>query len=344
MKAMVLRRIWNLRENRAPLELEEWPVPIPKEREILVRVSVCGVCRTELDEIEGRTPPSFFPIILGHQIVGEVVEVGAKGTRFRPGERVGIAWIHSACGKCRFCVGSRENLCAAFSGTGRDAHGGYAEYTVVGEDFAYPVPAGFSDEEAAPLLCAGAVGYRALRLGEIEDGENVGFAGFGASGHLVMKTVRHLFPSSRIFVFSRNPEERAFALQLGAFWAGDFGEEPPEKIHCIIDTTPAWKPVVTVLSALAPGGKLIVNAIRKEDGDKEWLLKLQYSRDLWMEKEIQSVANVTRRDVAEFLEIATRFSIRPEVEVFPLKEANRALLELKEGKIHGAKVLKVREG
>ncbi|MGC8778822.1 MAG: alcohol dehydrogenase catalytic domain-containing protein, partial [Candidatus Caldatribacteriaceae bacterium] len=218
MRAMVLHQTWDLSENRSPLELVEFPLPSCGEREILVRVSACGVCRTELDEIEGRTPPSFFPIILGHQIVGEVVEKGAKVERFAPGDRVGIAWIHSSCGRCRFCQQGQENLCPEFQGTGRDAHGGYAEYTVVGEDFAYPIPSVFTDEEAAPLLCAGAVGYRALRLGEIQDGDNIGFAGFGASGHLVMKAARFLFPSSRILVFSRSERERAFVRELGAFW------------------------------------------------------------------------------------------------------------------------------
>lgn len=343
MKAMVLSQIENLQINHSPLQLVERPLPSPGDRDILIRVSTCGVCRTELDEIEGRTPPAFFPIILGHQIVGRVVEKGKNTSRFREGDRVGVAWIYSSCGKCHFCRKGWENLCPEFKGTGRDAHGGYAEYTVVGEDFAYSIPAVFSDEEAAPLLCAGAVGYRALKLGNIENGENIGFSGFGASGHLIMKVARFLYPDSKIFVFSRNPEERHLARNLGAFWVGNFDDEPPEKLHCVIDTTPAWKPVVTALGKLAPGGRLVINAIRKEESDKEYLSQLRYPEHLWMEKEVKTVANVTRHDVTEFLEVAARIPVRPEIEVFKLEEANRALLELKEGKIRGAKVLQVKE-
>lgn len=343
MKAMVLSQIENLQINHYPLQLVEMPISSPGERDILIRVSTCGVCRTELDEIEGRTPPAFFPIILGHQIVGEVVEKGKNASRFREGDRVGVAWIYSSCGKCHFCRKGEENLCPEFKGTGRDAHGGYAEYAVVGEDFAYPIPAVFSDEEAAPLLCAGAVGYRALKLGKVENGENIGFSGFGASGHLVMKVARYLYPDSRIFVFSRSHREQSLALELGAFWVGNFDDEPPEKLHCVIDTTPAWKPVVTGLGKLAPGGRLVINAIRKEEGDKDYLFQLWYPEHLWMEKEIKTVANVTRQDVAEFLELAAQIPVRPEIEVFKLEEANRALLELKEGKIRGAKVLRIKE-
>ncbi|MCX7667683.1 MAG: zinc-dependent alcohol dehydrogenase family protein [Atribacterota bacterium] len=343
MRAMVLSQIEDLQENRSPLKLVEMPLPPLGEQDILIQVSVCGVCRTELDEIEGRTPPSFFPVILGHQIVGEVVETGQSVSRFRKGDRVGVAWIYSSCGRCHFCQKGQENLCPEFKGTGRDAHGGYAEYAVVEESFAYPLPAAFSDEEAAPLLCAGAVGYRALKLGKIENGENIGVAGFGASGHLVMKVARHLYPASKIFVFSRSPREQSLAWELGASWVGNFDDEPSEKLHCVIDTTPVWRPVVTVLRKLAPGGRLIINAIRKEESDKEYLLRLNYSEHLWMEKEIKSVANVTRQDVVEFLELAARIPIRPEIEVFKLEEANHALLELKEGKIRGAKVLRIKE-
>ncbi|MEN3188365.1 MAG: zinc-dependent alcohol dehydrogenase family protein [Atribacterota bacterium] len=341
MKAMILSQIEDLSVNRSPLKLVERPLPSCGERDILVRVLTCGVCRTDLDEIEGRTLPAFFPIIVGHQIVGTVVGKGKNAHRFQEGDRVGIAWIHSSCGKCHYCQNGRENLCPEFKGTGRDAHGGYAEYTVVGEDFAYPLPAVFSDEEAAPLLCAGAVGYRALKLGKIENGENIGFLGFGASGHLVMKVARYLYPDSKIFVFSRSQKEQSLAWEMGAFWVGHFDHQPPEKLHCVIDTTPVWKPVVSVLGKLTPGGRLIINAIRKEEGDKEYLWQLDYPEHLWMEKEVKTVANVTRQDVVEFLELAVRIPIRPEIEVFGLQEANCALLELKEGKIRGAKVLRI---
>jgi propanol-preferring alcohol dehydrogenase len=341
MKAMVLKNITNLAENRSPLELVDLPVPVPREREILVRVAVCGVCHTELDEIEGRTPPSKFPVIPGHQIVGRVERSGSGAGKFRIGERVGIAWIHSACGSCPFCRNNQENLCDEFVATGRDVDGGYAEYAVVPEAFAYAIPEVFSDAEAAPLLCAGAIGYRSLRLANMKNGDELGLTGFGASAHLVLKMARHRYPDSKVFVFSRTAGERTFARELGAAWAGAPEEEPPEKLRAIIDTTPAWLTVVEALKNIEKGGRLVINAIRKEEGDKDALRRLDYSRDLWMEKEIKSVANITRKDVEEFLKMAAKIPIKPEVQEYPLEDANRALLELKERKIRGAKVLKI---
>ena len=341
MKAMVLKEVSDISRNSQPLELVDMPLPVPGEYEILVKVSRCGVCHTELDEIEGRTSPPHFPIILGHQIIGRVEQIGNKSKRFDSGERVGIGWIYSACGKCRFCLEGKENLCAKFMATGRDSHGGYAEYTVVPEDFAYRIPTIFSDSEAAPLLCAGAIGYRSLMLTGLKDGENIGLTGFGASGHIVLKIVRYIYPNSRVFVFSRTDIEREFARQLGAFWTGDTEEEPPEKLHAVIDTTPAWKPVAEALKNLEKGGRLVINAIRKEGKDKESLLQIDYSRDLWMEKEIRSVANITRKDVEHFLALAAEVTIRPDIQEYALGEANMALRELKERKIRGAKVLRI---
>jgi propanol-preferring alcohol dehydrogenase len=341
MKAMVLNGTTDIGRGKPPLELTDVSLPVPGEREILVKVTRCAVCHTELDEIEGRTPPSHFPIILGHQVVGSIERKGSKSQRFDLGERVGMAWIYSACGKCKFCLEGNENLCAEFRATGRDANGGYAEYTVVPEDFAYRIPEIFSDSEAAPLLCAGAIGYRSLKLTGLRDGENIGLTGFGASGHLVLKIARYKYPNSRVFVFSRTTAEQEFALELGAFWAGDTGEEPPEKLAAIIDTTPAWKPVVKALRALERGGRLVINAIRKEERDKDVLLAIDYPADLWMEKEIKSVANITRKDVEEFLALAAEIPIRPEIEEYTLNEVNRALIALKERKIRGAKVLKI---
>jgi len=341
MKAMVLNELCNLEENKTPLELRDLPDPVPGEREILVKVSACGVCHTELDEIEGRTPPPHLPVVLGHQVVGRVAGAGSGATRFRIGDRVGVAWIYSACGKCKFCLEGNENLCSDFRATGRDVNGGYAQYMTVPEDFAYRIPDVFSDSEAAPLLCAGAIGYRSLRLTGLKDGRNLGLTGFGASAHLVLKMVRHRYPSSRVFVFARSEKERAFSKELGAVWAGDTTEESPEKLDCIIDTTPVWKPVVEALKNLEPGGRLVINAIRKEGVDKDYLLKLDYPAHLWLEKEIKSVANVTRRDVSEFLELAAEIPIRPEVQEFGLEEANEALVELKMRKIRGAKVLRI---
>ncbi|HPA15394.1 MAG TPA: zinc-dependent alcohol dehydrogenase family protein [Desulfobacterales bacterium] len=341
MKAMVLKGIRDLRKNRNPLDLVHLPDPVPKDKEILVKVSACGVCHTELDEIEGRTPPPRFPVVLGHQVVGRVEKTGPGANAYQIGDRVGVAWIYSACGKCKYCLGGNENLCESFRATGRDADGGYAQYMTVSEDFAYKIPESFSDSEAAPLLCAGAIGYRSLRLTGIRDGRNLGLTGFGASAHLVLMMTRHRYPNSRVYVFARSEKERHFARELGAVWAGATEDESPEKLHGIIDTTPAWKPIIEALKNLESGGRLVVNAIRKEERDKDELLKLDYPAHLWLEKEIKSVANVARRDVSEFLELAAEIPIKPEIQEFSLEEANQALLELKDKKIRGAKVLRV---
>lgn len=338
---MVLNGICDLSENKKPLELVDLPDPVPGNKEILIKVSACGVCHTELDEIEGRTAPPHFPVVLGHQVIGRVIEIGNKVTKLRINDRVGVAWIYSACGNCNFCLEGNENLCKKFKATGRDVNGGYAQYTTVLEDFAYKIPDVFSDMQAAPLLCAGAIGYRSLRLTNIKNGQNLGLTGFGASAHLVIKMARHRYPNSNIFVFARSEKERNFAKELGADWAGDIDEEPPEKLNCVIDTTPAWKPIIEALKNLEAGGRLVINAIRKEAFDKEYLLKLEYPSHLWLEKEIKSVANVTRKDVSDFLDLAAEIPIKPEIEEFPLEEANRALMELKERKIRGAKVLRI---
>jgi propanol-preferring alcohol dehydrogenase len=341
MRAMVLERLQGVTAETPPLRLVDWPQPVPAANELLIRVSVCGVCHTELDEIEGRTPPAQLPAILGHQVVGRVAALGSEAAGFRIGDRVGVAWIFSACGTCLACERGDENLCPEFRATGRDAPGGYAELMTVSPEFAYSIPDALSDFDAAPLLCAGAIGYRSLRLTELVDGQSLGLTGFGASAHLVLKLVRQCHPHSPVSVFTRTPAERQFALECGAVWAGDTTDESPTKLQAIIDTTPAWTPVVAALRNLAPGGRLVVNAIRKEDTDKAALLGLDYPRDLWLEKEIRSVANVTRRDVAEFLQLAAAAHWRPAVQVYPLEDANRALLELKQRQIRGAKVLAV---
>lgn len=338
---MVLKRIAPIEEKGSPLEAVRIPDPVPGLGEILIRVSACGVCHTELDEIEGRTPPARLPMVLGHQVVGTVEALGEGTGRFAVGERVGVGWIFSACGRCAFCREGNENLCSEFRATGRDAPGGYAEYMTVPEAFAYPVPAVFADTEAAPLLCAGAIGYRSLRLTGLRDGQNLGLTGFGASAHLVLKMARHRYARSEVFVFARSERERAFARELGASWAGDTEEIPPERLDAIIDTTPVWKPVVAAMGVLKPGGRLVINAIRKEESDKASLLGVDYPEHLWMEKEIKSVANVCRRDIEEFLELAARIPLKPEIQEYPLEEANRALLELKERRIRGAKVLRI---
>lgn len=336
---MILEKTCDLTKNREPLKLVNLPIPVPQQNEILVKVATCGVCHTELDEIEGRTPPPTLPMILGHQVVGRIGKTGSKTSKFKTGDRVGIAWIFSACGKCEFCLAGLENLCPEFRATGRDANGGYAEFVTVTENFAYAIPAIFSDAEAAPLLCAGAIGYRSIQLTNLVDGQNLGLTGFGASAHLVLKMVRFKYANTKVFVFARSEKERQFARELGAVWVGDTGDESPEKLNCIIDTTPVWKPVVEALMNLKPGGRLVINAIRKEEIDKDYLLKLDYPSHLWLEKEIKSVANVAKSDVTEFLDLAAQMQIKPEVQEFSLEQANTALMELKQRKIRGAKVL-----
>jgi len=335
MKAMVLESLADLGTRQSPLRLTTLPEPDLNEGDVLLRVTRCGVCHTELDEIEGRTPPLHLPVVLGHQVVG-VIEDGEK-----KGQRVGVAWIASACGTCAHCLAGNENLCAEFKATGRDVNGGYAEYMAVRADFVHPIPGSISDSEAAPLLCAGAVGYRALKLCNLQDGQSLGLMGFGGSNHLVLKTARHKYPKSQIFVFSRNAQEREFALSLGAAWAGAIEQGPPVRLDAIIDATPAWRPVSAALKVLSPGGRLLINAIRKEEADKDALLQLDYSSQLWMEKEIKSVANVTRQDVREFLDLAAQAEIRPEFQEYDLEDANQALAEMKQGKIRGAKVLRI---
>lgn len=341
MKALVLNHIVNLTENTTPLTMTILPDPVPQANEVLVKVSACGVCHTELDEIEGRTPPPYLPIVLGHQIVGRVDARGQDVSAFSIGDRVGIAWIYSACGKCKYCLSSNENLCHNFRATGRDANGGYAQYMTVAANFAYRIPAAFTDVEAAPLLCAGAVGYRSLKLANLKDGHNLGLTGFGAAGHLVLKVARYQYPNSNIFVFARSESERIFAKELGAAWAGDATDPSPIKLDAIIDTTPVWTPIVEALKNLDAGGRLVINAIRKEDFDKDYLTQIDYPSHLWLEKEIKSVANVTRADVSEFLQLAAEIPIKPEVQEYALADANQALAELKARKVRGAKVLRI---
>lgn len=338
MKAQLITKVSDLNIERNPLKLSEVDLPEPSEGQLLIKISACGVCHTELDIIEGRTPPPVYPVIPGHQVVGIVLDSRAPGV-FEQGDRVGVAWIYYSCGKCEYCLTGQENLCPEFLATGRDRNGGYAEYMTVSADFAFRIPDEFSDSEAAPLLCAGAIGYRSIRLVDMKDGDILGLTGFGASAHLVLKMVKFRYPDSKVFVFARSEKERIFARDLGADWTGDSEENPPEKLNGIIDTTPVWKPVVDSLTHLKPGGRLVINAIRKEDSDKQELIRLKYPEHLWMEKEIKSVANVSRRDVTEFLILAAEMKIKPEVQLYSLIEANKALLELNERKIRGAKVL-----
>jgi propanol-preferring alcohol dehydrogenase len=339
MKAMVLEKTSSIEEK--PLKLMDLPRPIPGQNQILVKISTCGVCHTELDEIEGRVSPSRFPMILGHEIVGRIEGLGQGAKKFEEGDRVGIAWINWACGHCTFCLKGEENLCGKAKWTGKDVYGGYAQYTVVSEDFAYPIPERFTDMKAAPLLCAGVIGYRALRLSGMGNGGVLGLYGFGASAHIVIQVAKHKYPDGKVFVFTRpgQKEHQDLARKLGADWIGATGDTPPEKLNCAIDFTPVGEPVRQALSSLRKGGRVVINAIRKVTPIPE----LDYTEHLWHEKEVKSVANVTRKDAHEFLPLAAEIPIIPETQEFRLEEVNEALILLKEGRMHGAGVLKIAE-
>lgn len=349
MKAMILKEICEIKTGHderkrfdlpwteEPLEMVETPRPEPVKNQVLVKISACGVCHTELDEIEGRLMPPKLPLILGHEIVGRVEATGPDSDRFNPGDRVGVAWIYSSCGECLFCKKGCENLCTDYKATGLDAHGGYAQYTVVPEGFLYPVPKKFTDTQTAPLLCAGVIGYRALRLTGIKPGETLGLYGFGASAHIAIQVAKYW--GCKTFVFSRriSSDHRALAEKLGADWVGLTEDTPPEKLHAAIDFTPVGEPVRQALKNMERGGRVVINAIRKISPVPE----LDYLKHLWHEKEVKSVANVTRQDALEFLPLAAEIGIEPEVCEFELGQANEALALLKMGKIQGAGVLRV---
>jgi propanol-preferring alcohol dehydrogenase len=342
MRAMLLRAPSGTAGGTPPLDAAEVPAPEPADGDVLVRVSVCGVCRTDLDLVEGRLTAPRYPVIPGHQVIGRVERAGRDVIDVRAGDRVGVAWINSACGHCVWCLSGRENLCPYFRSTGCDVNGGYAEYAVVPAAFAHAIPAELPDASAAPLLCAGAIGWRSLRLTGLADGQPLGLTGFGASAHLVLQVARHRFPASPVYVFARNERERAFARELGAAWAGDTTDPPPQRMAAIIDTTPAWKPVLSALEHLEPGGRLVINAIRKSRADQTELESLDYPKHLWMEREIKSVANVTRADVRELLAAAVEMKLAASVEELPLSNANVALGRISRGEgMRGALVLRV---
>jgi alcohol dehydrogenase, propanol-preferring len=332
LKAQVLNKIAPIEEK--PLQLLDVPVPQPKNGEILVKISVCGVCHTELDEIEGRLLTKL-PVIPGHQIVGRVVGLGTGASRYKCGDRVGIAWINSACGKCHFCREGNENLCADFKGTGCQVDGGYAEYTVIAEKFAFPIPERFTDSQAAPLLCAGAIGYRDLKLSGIKSGQTLGLFGFGASAHIVIQIAKYW--GCQVFVFTRGEGHRRLARDMGADWTGDLEDKPPQKINCAIDFTPVGETVPLALRVLEKGGRLVIAVIRKTTS----IPPMDYAQLLWDEKEIKSVANITRQDAEEFLPLAAKIPIITAVQEFDLEQANEALLFLKQGKVQGAAVLSI---
>ncbi len=321
-----------------PLDINDnTPEPEPSFKQVLIRVEACGVCYTDIDIIEGRVKCKT-PLILGHQIVGRVEALGpgVKG-RVEVGERVGVAWIGWSCGKCKYCVTGLENLCSDFKPTGCSIDGGYAEYTVAYEDYVYKIPEVFESYEAAPLLCAGSVGYRALKLAEMTDGLRLGFFGFGASAHILIQVARRLYPSSEIYVFSRSSDHRELALRLGADWVGHPSGIPPKKLDRAIDFTPVGETVPKAMEVLDKGGRLVINVIRKQTS-----INLDYVKHLWMEKEVKTVANVSRRDVEEFLGIAANYSVKPEVTLYKLEQVNEAIRDLKRAVLRGSAVLKMR--
>jgi len=332
MKAMLLKAPRLIEEK--PLVMAEVEKPTLGPQEVRLKILTCGICHTDLHVVEGELPSKKLPIIPGHQIVGVVESVGRKVTRFRVGDKVGVAWLNSTCGKCEFCLKGKENLCEKARFTGYDVDGGYAEYTVVSQDFAYPIPKGFSDVEAAPLLCAGVIGFRALRLSEIERGGRLGLFGFGTSAHIVIQIAKYW--SCQVYVFTRGEEHRKLARDLGAVWAGGAEDSPPTKMQSAIIFAPAGKLVLDALRVLEKGGTLALAGIYMTP-----IPEMDYQEHLYYEKTVRSVANSTRKDAEDLLKLAGEIPIRAEVQEFPLEEANRSLLLLKQGKIQGAGVLRV---
>ncbi|MGZ9145983.1 MAG: zinc-dependent alcohol dehydrogenase family protein [Nitrospira sp.] len=318
--------------SRSPLHLRDRPVPIPQAGQVLVKIQVCGVCRTDLHVVEGELPKTSFPLIPGHQAVGMVTQTGGGVTEIHEGDRVGIAWLQGTCGQCEFCTSGRENLCLEATFTGYQVDGGYAEYAVVPARFAYPIPSIFSDEEAAPLLCAGIIGYRALRLSGIQPGQRLGLYGFGASAHIAIQIAHHW--GCQVYVSSLKQEHQALARQLGAVWVGGATEMPPDKLHGSIIFAPAGELVPPALRALERGGTVALAGIHMSP-----IPSLDYDRDVFGEKVIRSVTANTRQDGIDLLREAAAIPIKPHTVRFPLEEANRALQELKAGNYQGAAVL-----
>ena len=332
MKACLLRTPAPFEQN--PLEYAEVPEPIPGPGELLVRVQVCGVCRTDLHVIEGELPPKRSPVIPGHQIVGIVEKAGESAHRFAKGARVGIAWLHKTDGTCSYCRRGDENLCDAPLFTGYSVNGGYAEWIVAPETFVYSIPEGFPNEQAAPLLCAGIIGFRCLRMAEVARGARLGFYGFGAAAHVAIQVAKHW--GVEVFASSRDVRHLKLAMELGAVWSGGTLDAPPEKLDAAIVFAPAGEIVPPALKALRKGGRLILGGIHMSD-----IPSFPYDL-LYQERMIRSVANNTRRDGEEFLALAAEIPIRTRVQVFPLSEANRALNALKNDAIRGAAVLRIR--
>lgn len=332
MKAMVLKKIAPI--ETSPLELQEMEKPSLGYKEVLIRVEACGLCHTDLHTIEGDLPEVKLPIIPGHQVVGQVVEAGSHSSRFKVGDRVGVAWLYTTCGRCSFCLSGQENLCLQARFTGYHVNGGYAEYIVASEDFVYPLSKEIEAVNLAPLMCAGIIGYRALRLSQIKPGETLALFGFGASAHLTIQVA--LYWGCKVFVFSRSQAHRQLALDMGASWAGTAAEDPPELSRAAIIFAPAGELVPRALEIVDRGGIVALAGIHMTP-----IPQLNYEKHLYHEKILRSVANSTRQNGQEFLELATKIPVKTTVQIFPLEEANKALLQLKRGLINGAAVLKI---
>ena len=318
-----------------PLKLREVPDPKPALNEVRVRVSSCAICRTDLHVIEGDLAPARMPVIPGHQVVGVVDAIGAQCTKLRLGARVGIAWLRHTCGECRFCADDRENLCPYSQYTGYTADGGYAEFAVVPEDFAYQIPAQFDDVQASPLLCAGIIGYRAMKRANLRDGGTLAIFGMGSSAHIVLQIAAHR--RCKVFVVSRNENHRKLAMDLGATWAGEDAAKIPQKVQSAIVFAPVGEVVPAALQSLDRGGVCALAGIHMSP-----IPQLDYDRDLFQERDIHPVTANTRKDAIELLEEAAKAGVQPHTTTYPLADANRALSDLKSGKIDGTGVLVVK--
>lgn len=332
MKAMVLGAIKPVEQY--PLELRDIPSPDVGPEDILVRVRCCGVCHTDLHIVTGELPQRLMPVVPGHEVVGTVEKAGEKAGRFAVGQRVGAAWLRSTCGACRFCLSGRENLCEKARFNGYDADGGYAELMVLPEKFAYAIPDRFGDAEAAPLLCAGIVGYRALVLSGIEAGGTLGMYGFGGSAHIGLQIAKHR--GARVFVFTRSPDHQEMARTLGADWVGTAKDEPPGKLTSAIIFAPVGGLYLDALRIMDRGGTVVSAGIHMSP-----IPELDYDRYIYHERRMMSVANATRKDGEELLAVAAEIPVKTTVLTFPLEAANDALRLLRAGKINGAAVLKI---
>ena len=332
MKAMILKKFAPIDQN--PLELVDLPSLEPGPEDILLRIKICGICHTDLHTVEGELPEVKPPIIPGHQVVGVMEKKGKNASRFKEGDRLGVAWLYSSCTKCGYCTRENENLCESARFTGYHVNGGYAEYIVVPEKFAYVIPEIFSDMEASPLLCAGIIGYRALRLSEIKTGQRLGLYGFGASAHVAIQVAVHW--GCEVYVFTRSEEHRKLAQKLGAVWTGTSKDEPPTKMDSSIIFAPAGELVLDALRVLDKGGTVALAGITMTP-----IPEMDYVKYLYHERTLRSVANATRQDGEELLKISAEIPIRTTTQTFRLEEANEALRLLKEGKINGAAVLKI---